>query len=60
MSNPKIPDIQGITRLTPLEMNAVHFDKRHTVLSPDILSGLANAKKATKLKDRNAVNDGKT
>lgn len=36
-----IPDIPGIKQMTPLEMNAVHFDKRHTVLSPALLASLA-------------------
>lgn len=38
MTTPKIPNLKGITKMTPLQMNGVHFDKRHTVLTPVLLS----------------------
>lgn len=37
----KIPDIPGIKKMTPLEMNGVRFDKRHTVLTPELMSSLS-------------------
>ncbi|MCM1451425.1 MAG: hypothetical protein NC102_04145 [Clostridium sp.] len=37
---PAIPDIEGIARMTPLEMNAVRFSKRHTVLTPKTLASI--------------------
>lgn len=35
-----LPDIPGIEQMTALQMNGVHFDKRHTVLTPEILESL--------------------
>lgn len=40
MTPPKLPDIPGLKKLAPLETNAVHFDKRHTVLTPDVLASI--------------------
>lgn len=40
MNTPPLPDIPGVQQLTPLEMNSLHFDKRHTVLSPQVLGQL--------------------
>lgn len=31
----------GIKKMSPLEMNGVHFNKRHTVLTPDLLASKA-------------------
>ena len=36
-----IPDIPGIKKMTPLEMNAVRFDKKYTVLTPELMSKLS-------------------
>lgn len=41
-----IPDIPGIKQMTPLEMNAVLFDKKHTVLTPALLDSLSQDKEA--------------
>lgn len=40
----QIPDIKGLKKLTPLEMNSVHFDKRHTVLTPELLASMRGDK----------------
>lgn len=40
MKAPVIPDLPGITKMSALDMNGVHFDKRHTVLTPDLLASL--------------------
>lgn len=37
MLTPKIPEIKGVTVMSPLDMNEVRFDKKHTVLTPEIL-----------------------
>lgn len=37
MDTPTLPDLKGIVKMTPLEMNDVHFDKKHTVISPEEL-----------------------
>lgn len=31
------PDLKSATKLTPLQMNAIHFAKKRTVLSADAL-----------------------
>lgn len=31
------PDLKSATRLTPLQMNAIHFAKKRTVLTADML-----------------------
>lgn len=31
------PDMGDAHRLTPLELNAMHYDVRHTVLTPELL-----------------------
>lgn len=33
------PQLKSATVLTPLEMNAITFDKKHTVLTPGVLAG---------------------
>lgn len=40
MKAPQIPSIPGIKTLSALEMNSIHFSRRHTVLSPDQISTL--------------------
>lgn len=40
MTPVKIPDIEGIVVITPLEMNAVRFNRRHTVLTPAKLAAM--------------------
>lgn len=40
MNQPQIPDISGITKMSPLEMNNVRFDKKHTVLTPELLASI--------------------
>lgn len=37
MKTPDIPNLPGIKKMSPLDMNAIHIEKRHTVLTPDIL-----------------------
>lgn len=37
----KVPEIPGIKKMTPLEMNAVRFDKKHTVLTPELMSAMS-------------------
>lgn len=44
MNTPKLPSISGIRQLTPREMNNVHFDKKHTVLTPELLESLSPKK----------------
>ena len=38
MKTPKIPEIKGIAKLSLQDMNSVHFDKKHTVLTPELLA----------------------
>lgn len=45
MKVPEIPDIKGVAKMTPLEMNAVHFDKKHTVLTPELLAAMQSGGK---------------
>lgn len=40
MKTPDLPAIEGVRKLTPLEMNGVHFNKKHTVLTPELLESL--------------------
>lgn len=40
MTTPQIPDIAGIEKMSALDMNSVRFDKRHTVLTPQVLESL--------------------
>lgn len=47
MASPKIPEIDGLKKLTPLEMNSVHFNKRHTVLTPQLMADMRGAKGST-------------
>lgn len=53
MKIPDIPSVQGVTKMTPLEMNSVHFNKNHTVLTPQVLetmkTGGATSIKKTKI-----------
>lgn len=59
MSTVKIPDIKGVTEMTPLELNEVSFDKKHTVLTPEVLQGF-NSHSATSISDnRNTLNGRK-
>lgn len=37
---PTLPDIDGISEMSLLEMNNIKFDKRHTILSPELLDSL--------------------
>lgn len=39
---PQMPPIDGTKVMAPLEMNAVRFNKQHTVLTPDRLRTLAS------------------
>lgn len=36
----QIPDIAGVSKMTPLQMNEVRFNKKHTVLTPELLKQL--------------------
>ncbi|MGM9871551.1 MAG: hypothetical protein ACI31E_07150 [Muribaculaceae bacterium] len=38
MKTLRIPDIEGVEAITPLEMNNVKIEKRHTMLSPRLLA----------------------
>ncbi len=40
MKTPPIPSIPGIKTLSALEMNSIHFSRRHTVLTPAQLDKL--------------------
>lgn len=40
MKTPEIPKINGVKQLTPRQMNNVHLDKRHTVLTPGLLESM--------------------
>lgn len=40
MNKPAIPAIPGVEIMTPLEMNSIHFDKNHTLLTPRLLASL--------------------
>lgn len=55
MSTPKIPDLKGVTVMTPLEMNEVRFDKKHTILTPEVLEGINRQASTTVSDNRNAL-----
>ncbi len=38
------PDIKDAVRLSPREMNALHFSQKHTILTPDRLKTSAEGK----------------
>lgn len=40
METPDVPPIKGVAKMTALEMNSVHFNKNHTVLTPEVLASL--------------------
>lgn len=40
MNIPELPNVDGLREMSPLEMNNVHFDKLHRVLTPTLLSHL--------------------
>lgn len=40
MKTPEMPATNGVSQMSLLEMNNVHFNKRHTVLTPEILDSL--------------------
>lgn len=44
---PEIPKMPGLTPMTPLEMNAVHFGKKHTVLTENLLKAIARSQKSS-------------
>lgn len=44
MKTLRIPDIKGVEAISPLEMNNVKIEKRHTVLSPRLLAGMHGGK----------------
>lgn len=48
MAEIKIPQIEGVTKMKPLEMNEVRFNKKHTVLTPELLKQLDQKANATK------------
>ena len=41
MSQPVVGE--GITKLTPLDLNAIRLDVRHTILTPDYLENLQDS-----------------
>lgn len=40
MKTPDIPRMEGVNKMTPLEMNSVRFEKKHTVLTPEVLESI--------------------
>ena len=38
------PELKSAKPLSPLEMNAIHFDKKHTVLTPELLEKIQSQK----------------
>ena len=42
MKQPMIPDVDGIKKMSPLEMNGIRFSKQHTVLTPEVIVSLEN------------------
>lgn len=43
MKTPELPGISGVKPMSPLEMNDVRFNRRHTVLTPELLASLRTA-----------------
>lgn len=43
----EIPNKPGVTVMTPLQMNGVHFNKKHTVLTPQTLKNPSDTGAAT-------------
>ncbi len=56
MSSPKIPQIEGITVMSPLEMNDVRFDKKHTVLTPEVLAANSKTQDGKASENRDSLN----
>ena len=52
-TKPTLPDIDGIAIMSLLEMNNVKFDKRHTILSPELLDSLGKEAVLNKEKQKN-------
>ncbi len=40
MKTPEIPEIKGVSKISLLEMNSIHIEKNHTVLTPQVLESL--------------------
>lgn len=38
-----LPDIQSATPLTPLQLNGIRIDVKHTILTPDYLDSLVTS-----------------
>lgn len=36
----EVPALKGVTKMTPLQMNNVRFNKKHTVITPQLLTQL--------------------
>lgn len=36
----EVPALKGVTKMTPLQMNNVRFNKKHTVITPQLLAQL--------------------
>lgn len=45
MKTLRIPDIEGVETISPLEMNNVKIEKRHTMLSPRLLASMSGESK---------------
>lgn len=41
MKTPETPDLEGVTQMSLMEMNNVHFSKRHTLLTPELLDSMS-------------------
>lgn len=44
MTQPRIPEMEGVTKMSPLDINSVLFNKRHTVLTPEVWAGMSTDK----------------
>lgn len=40
MNPMEVPALKGVTKMTPLQMNNVRFNKKHTVITPQLLAQL--------------------
>lgn len=47
MKTLEIPEMPGLEKMTPLMMNTIHFDKKHTILTPEVLESLGKKQQAT-------------
>lgn len=55
----QLPNLPGISKMTPLQMNEVRFNKQHTVLTPELLKQL-DAKRQTPSTNQDSSNPAST